>query len=176
MSAKKVDKADKEVEDQESPSAESEGADEPVSRPSLIEPRSWLSDWAEHWPPMFSRRFPDLLSEANTIRVEERREGDTLVIRAELPGVDPEKDIEVSVSEGKLTISAKREEREESRTDDSYRSEFRYGSFQRTMPVPAGTKTDDVSATYDDGILEVKVPVDETAESKARIPITRKSS
>ncbi len=82
----------------------------------------------------------------------------------------------MSVSEGKLTISARREERKESKTDDSYRSEFRYGSFHRSIPVPAGTKVDDVAASYDDGILEVRVPVDETSESKAKVPISRGAS
>ncbi|MGZ4662358.1 MAG: Hsp20/alpha crystallin family protein, partial [Arthrobacter sp.] len=59
---------------------------------------------------------------------------------------------------------------------DSYRSEFRYGSFLRTLPLPADVKEEDIKATYKDGVLEVRTPVPERAlaESKAtKLPITR---
>ena len=61
-----------------------------------------------------------------------------MVVRAELPGVDPEKDIDVTVEDGVLTISAERRESTEKKEDTSYRSEFRYGSFVRRLPVPRG--------------------------------------
>ena len=95
------------------------------------------------------------------------------MIRAEIPGVDPEKDIDVSMADGKLTISARREQREETKTDDSFRTEFRYGSFQRTRTVPQDTRLEDVQATYEDGILEVRMPVDEGRGAKAKIPVAR---
>lgn len=149
-----------------------------VQQPSVNEPRSWLPDWFEHWPQMISRRSQDFFTEMNladTIRVEECREDDTIVIRAEIPGVDADKDVDVSVADGKLTISAHREQREETKTDDSYRSEFRYGSFRRAIPVPAGTRSADVRATYQDGILEVRVPINVTKEAEAKVPITVKT-
>lgn len=93
------------------------------------------------------------------IKVEEVREGDSLVVRAELPGIDPEKDVDVSISEGALHISGHREEKTEQKEKESYRSEFRYGSFSRTLPLPEGATPDDVTATYKDGVLEVRVPV-----------------
>ncbi len=150
--------------------------------PARTGPWDWMPDWLEHWRPMFGRRMPELLAEMRlpdalfeeSMRVEEHRDGDTIVVRVEIPGVDPEKDIEVTVDDGTLTISAEREQREETKTDDSFRSEFRYGSFRRSRSVPPGTKLEDVQATYEDGILEVRVPVADTAEAVTKIPVTRK--
>jgi HSP20 family protein len=93
------------------------------------------------------------------IKVEEHMDGNDLVVRAELPGVDPETDVDVSVADGALTIQARREENQERKEKYGYRSEFRYGSFSRTVKLPEGATADDVSATYTDGVLEVRVPV-----------------
>lgn len=70
--------------------------------------------------------------ENHLIRVEEHIDDDRYTIRAELPGVDPAKDIDISVRDGQLTITAERTEKQEEGT----RSEFRYGSFYRSMPLP----------------------------------------
>jgi HSP20 family protein len=99
------------------------------------------------------------------IRVDEYREGDTEVIRAELPGIDPEKDVELTVGDGMLRISAER--RVEEKTEDTgyVRHELRYGSMSRTLPLPEGVSESDVSDTYKDGILEVRVKVPERTET-----------
>lgn len=109
------------------------------------------------------------------IRVEEMVDGNTLVVRAELPGIDPEKDVEVTVGDGFLQIKAEREEKQEQKEKDSYRSEFRYGSFVRRLPIPEGVNEDNITASYKDGVLEVRSPMPEKAVKapKSRIPITR---
>ena len=111
------------------------------------------------------------------IRVEEFREDGTVVVRAEMAGIDPEKDVEVTVSDGMLHIAAHRQEEEKSEGKDFYRRELRYGSFSRDLPVPEGTSEDDVTATYKDGILEVRMPVPETvAQAKPepkKIPVSK---
>ncbi|OZC72791.1 heat-shock protein Hsp20 [Rhodococcus sp. 15-725-2-2b] len=91
--------------------------------------------------------------EGHMIRVEETLEDDRYVLRAELPGIDPERDVDISVHDGKLFIKA---ERAEQKTEGT-RSEFRYGSFHRTIDLPAGAKDDAIEATYDNGILTVDV-------------------
>lgn len=86
-----------------------------------------------------------------------------------LSGIDPEKDVEIAVSDGMLTIEGKREEREES----GQRSEFYYGRFMRTLTLPAGAGEENIKASYRDGILEVKVPLKTPTEETHRIPIAR---
>jgi HSP20 family protein len=108
------------------------------------------------------------------LRVEELHEDGTLIVRAELPGVDPEKDVDVSVRDGVLHISAKREERNEHKDKGNYRSEFRYGSFSREFPLPNAVDKEAVKATYKDGILEVRVPwASEPDGPSTKVPIAR---
>ena len=110
------------------------------------------------------------------IRVEEFLEGKNLVVRAEMPGVDPDKDIEVTMEDGLLRIRAERQEKEEHKDKGRFRSEFRYGSFSRNIPLPDGVKEEDIKATYTNGVLEVRAPVpDEAAQPAApkKLPITR---
>lgn len=109
------------------------------------------------------------------IRVEEYVDGKTLVVRAEMPGVDPDKDIEVTMDEGYLRIRAERQEKEEHKEKGRYRSEFRYGSFSRNIPLPDGVKEEDIKATYTNGVLEVRAPLPDEAQATEpkKLPITR---
>ena len=121
-----------------------------------------LADWLESpWtgPPPFMA--------AQTFRVEEMLRDNHYVIRAELPGLDPEKDIEVTVEGRTLTIHAER------RQEDSgpYRSEFRYGSLTRQFRLPARVDAKDVTARYEKGVLEVSVPAREVRPEGVRIAI-----
>ncbi|OLT00474.1 hypothetical protein BJF90_35355 [Pseudonocardia sp. CNS-004] len=93
------------------------------------------------------------------IRVDEYRDGDTLVIRAELPGIDPAKDVELTVSDGVLRISAERKVAAKTEDTGYLRHELHYGKLPRTLPLPEGATESDIAATYTSGILEVRVPV-----------------
>ena len=81
---------------------------------------------------------------SSAIRVEEMVDGNTLVVRAELPGIDPEKDVDVTVTDGVLSIKAERQEKTEHKDKDSYRSELRYGSYSRTLQLPQDVKAEDI--------------------------------
>ncbi len=106
------------------------------------------------------------------IRVDELREDDTLVVRAELPGIDPDEDVEVTVADRMLTIRAERREEEEREGRGFVRRELRTGSFSRTLSLPEGVTEEDISASYKDGILEIRVPMPEAgAPAAKRIPI-----
>lgn len=143
--------------------------------------RDWFSEWpammSQRWPEFFGGRLPELFEGGfgrHGIRVEEHEEDDRLVIRAELPDVDPESDIDITVSNHRLQLRARREQRSEVKEDDRFRSEFSYGSFERTVPLPITATEDDVEATYRDGILEIRVPLaSEEAAGARRIPIGR---
>lgn len=140
-----------------------------------------LARLAEDWPGwagLFESRFavPEILRllDGDRIRVEEYHEDNTVVVRAELPGVDPDKDIEITVTDGALQIRAHREQRHEEEQEGQYRSEFHYGSFVRRVPLPQGASDEDVKAMYHDGILEVRIPVEEErAPSPRTVPVTR---
>lgn len=121
-----------------------------------------------HWPTWFGRRWPErLFGELEGIKLEEYRDGDNLIIRGEIPGVDPAEDIEVSVDNDRLSIRAERESRVED-DEDGYRSEFHYGSFVRVVTLPEGAKAGDIDASYTDGILEVRIPLQEDEDRKSK--------
>ena len=106
------------------------------------------------------------------IRVDEFHEGATLVIRAELPGIDPEKDVEVTVADGMLRISAERREEEKIEEKGYLRHEMRSGSFTRALALPDGVAEADIQATYKDGILEIRVPAPEPTPA-TKIPVAK---
>jgi len=136
-----------------------------LTRRRTATPLTDLFDWFETWPPVTEWRHDG----AHAVRIEDRVEEGRYVLRAELPGIDPEKDVTVSVTDRVLVIRAER--REEVRTDG--RSEFQYGSFERRVTLPVRAQVDGLSARYEDGILEVTVPLAEDAEQPRVIPVSR---
>lgn len=106
------------------------------------------------------------------IRVEDFVEGDSYVVRAEMPGVDPDKDIQIDVAGDVLTIHGERREEEHDRN----RSELHYGSFERTLPLPRGAKAEEVRATYTNGVLEVRVPYAADEPKATRVAIEHNGS
>ncbi len=103
-------------------------------------------------------------------KIEVCQEEGALKVRAELPGVDPEKDVEVAIVNDELVITAQKSESHEHKGRREYRSEFRYGSLTRSVPVPKGVDESKITATYKDGLLDVLVPlpVGTTSEASAR--------
>ncbi len=131
-------------------------------------------------PERFRIMFPDLAGwlespwtgpppflAGQVFRLEETIRDDRYVIRAELPGLDPENDIEVTVDGRILTIRAERRQQD----DRPYRSEFRYGSLARAVRLPARVDAGDVTARYDKGVLEVSVPVRAVRPEGTQIPV-----
>ena len=110
---------------------------------------------------------------ATPIRIEQDVDADHVVVRAELPGVDPDRDVEINVSDGMLQIRAERRAEVSEAHEGHRHSEFHYGTFARVVSLPAGADADDVKATYHDGILEVVVPVDAKQAEATRVPVTR---
>jgi HSP20 family molecular chaperone IbpA len=116
---------------------------------------------------------PSSLSElTHYIPVESYTEDGKFVVRADLPGVDPEKEIEVKVDGDVLTIHGERHEEEH----DNGHSEVRYGSFTRSVRLPKGATAGDVVATYDAGVLVVTVPMAEAAAEPIKVPVQRVES
>ena len=131
------------------------------------DPRAMFPDLVEWFEEPFMTLRPYL---AQPIRVEDYIEGDHYVIRAELAGIDPEKDVEITVGSGYLTIHAERQDK----TQGKHRSEFRYGSFTRSLPLPSAANEEDITASYLDGILTISVGLKaEKKESAKKIEIKR---
>jgi HSP20 family protein len=126
-------------------------------------------------PARFRAMFPDLADwlespwtgPGHVFRLEETIRDNRFMIRAELPGLDPENDIEVRVDGRILTIRAERHQQD----TGPYRSEFRYGSLARAVSLPARVDPADVTARYDKGVLEVSVPVQAVKPEGTQIPI-----
>lgn len=99
-------------------------------------------------------------------------ESDTAVeITAELPGMD-EKDIDISITEGLLTIKGEKKMEKEDKEKDYYRIERSYGSFARTIPIPEYVDLDRAEATFKKGVLKITLPkLSEMVEKKKKIPI-----
>ena len=109
------------------------------------------------------------------IKVEECREGRDMIVRAELPGVDPDKDIDVEIIENSLVISAEKNETHHRTENHYHRSEFRYGSLTRSIPIPSGVDRSSITASYSDGVLEVRMtlPVETMEGPSKRIEVKR---
>jgi HSP20 family protein len=99
---------------------------------------------------------------------------DDLVIRMELPGIDPAKDVKITVQDGELVITGERKQKEEIKEEHFYRVETSYGAFERHIPLFEGLDEKKIQAQYKEGILEIVMPaaakVLETPEARV-IPI-----
>lgn len=126
-------------------------------------PIAEMVDWFEAMTP-----FRHAWSEG-FIPVEEYREDGHYVVRADLPGIDPDNDVTVTVEDGYLVIEGARRHEEH----DEHHSEVRFGSFSRRLPLPKGCTGDDVTASYDSGVLTVTLPADGEVPQPTRIPIAR---
>jgi HSP20 family protein len=105
------------------------------------------------WPGSPLSTLHELAQQVRSIPVEQYPDGASHVIRLEIPGVDPKRDLTVTVQTGTLTVHA--EHRQTGPTDE--RSEFQYGSFARSIALPLGADISDVCATCHNGILTVRI-------------------
>lgn len=108
--------------------------------------------------------------DSHVIPIEVTNGGGRYVLRAELPGMDPEKDIRITVEGDTLTVRAEHTESQE----DKRHSEFRYGSFERSVRLPFPIADEGPEAEYRDGILTVTVPRAAKEQPATRtVPIRR---
>jgi HSP20 family protein len=85
------------------------------------------------------------------------KDGDDAVVRLELPGVDVEKDVNVEVDKGRLVVHGERRDEHTEEENGRTLREIRYGSFRRSFKLPAHVTSEAVTASYDDGVLTVRV-------------------
>ncbi len=84
-------------------------------------------------------------------------QADAILLKAELPGLTPD-DIDIEVDDNVLTVKGERRFEDKVEEGRYYRLERAYGHFQRSLTLPQGVKADDISASFDAGVLTVTVP------------------
>ena len=138
--------------------------------PATQKPHSLFPEFSDFFAgfPSFAGIRP--LFDTRLMRLEDEMTDGRYEVRAEMPGIDPAKDVDITVRDGHLTIKAERGEKKEFEG----RSEFSYGSFIRTVALPAGADEDDIKATYDKGILIVSVGVSKPASAEKHVEISTK--
>ena len=120
-------------------------------------------DWFGGFP--FNRELLQWSSTTARPAIEAGVEDGKFVVRTDLPGIDPT-NVEIKVAGDLLTIRGSREEKSESKKADFYKREIRYGSFERSITLPAGIKAEDLKATYQEGVLQLTAPLPKEALPK----------
>jgi HSP20 family protein len=134
------------------------------------------SDWK--WPALFRdwSKFdhfssPSLLSGNRngfiSVKFDVNETDDAIRITAELPGVATD-DIDISINEGILSIKGEKKEEREEQNGDRHVTERRYGSFSRSLPMPATIVESKISANCEDGVLTVELPKQAETKSKSK--------
>jgi len=113
--------------------------------------------------PLFGRVLPALGAWPTVPAVDVIERDDAFELTAEVPGLD-EKNIEIKLSNGMLTIRGEKQEEKETKEKEYHISERRFGSFQRNFQLPDGVDAQKVEASFAKGILKVKLP--KSAEAK----------
>ncbi len=110
-----------------------------------------------------------------TPAIDVERNDESLIMRADVPGFKPE-EISIEVEDETLTISGKHEEEKEEKGKHYLRHERRFGSFSRSIALPAGVDVGKISAEVHDGVLEVKAPLPEEKGEHKKVTITPKAA
>jgi HSP20 family protein len=105
-----------------------------------------------------------------TPSVEVFQQDNNLVVRAELPGMDPG-DVRIEITDDGLVVEGERRREHEERLEGGYRSEIEYGRFYRLIPLPEGANVDQAQARLNNGVLEVMIPMAEERRQRRSIPV-----
>jgi len=138
-------------------------------------PTSEFSSELQHqFDDLLERHFghtalPHRYPASRTAPIEYYKEGDKLVVQVDVPGVDP-KEIEVTLTGDVLKIAGEREDKRQEKERDFVMTEVSYGRFERTIRVPEGLKSDQITATYDKGILKLVMALPKAMEPQ-RVPV-----
>jgi HSP20 family protein len=125
----------------------------------LRRPFSFMPSWLPRL------RMPEL--EEHSPSVDIMTEGDVVVVKAELPGMKKE-NIDVNLTKDTITISGEKRKEEKVEKKDYLSIERSYGSFKRSFSLPAEVETEKASATFKDGVLEIRIPKTEEAKKKEK--------
>lgn len=149
------------------------GFDTPLVRGSIfsMNPFALMRQFTEEMDQMFAqmpRATGDVAMWSPVVEVKEK-EG-KLLITAELPGLKKE-EVKVHIDGDTLIVEGERKQEKEEKREGYYQSERSYGKFYRSIPLPDGAKADQAAAQFNNGVLEVTVPIPEAKEKRQEVPI-----
>ena len=113
-------------------------------------------------------RFPEsqgLFDRSVSPAIDVVEHADRFTVECDLPGID-QKDIDISIASGVLTIRGEKKTEKKSEKSKVYKKETWEGSFQKTVSLPTGVDADKVEATFTDGVLKITLPKREEAKTK----------
>ena len=148
-----------------------------ANRPAARDPFTLLRQLTTEFDRVFERPFgltpwPALPALAETVnwapQIDVFERDHHLIAKVDLPGLKKD-DVKVEVADGYLAISGERKSESEEKRDNIFRRERSYGSFYRHVPLPDGVKSDNVKATFADGVLEVDVALPAASEPKRQV-------
>jgi HSP20 family protein len=116
----------------------------------------------------FDRMFDELVEgreRAWIPAIDVVRDNDNIIVRADVPGIKPE-EVKIEIADDILTVSGQHEERKEEKDKHFLRRERRYGSFSRSLALPAGVEAKKIKAKTRDGVVEVTIPLPKEAEKQ----------
>jgi len=105
-----------------------------------------------------------------TPAIEVKQKEGKLLVTADLPGLKKE-DVKVHIDEDTLIVEGERKQEKEEKREGYYHSERSYGKFYRSIPLPAGAKAEQTAAQFNNGVLEITVPVPEAKTKRQEIPV-----
>ena len=145
-------------------------------RPNLPKAFDDTEDLVEHWmagwPFGNALRHGLITNETWRPAVELIEKSDSYIVSAELPGVKKE-DVDVSLSEGVLTLTGERKQTAETSDGEVHYREFTYGDFERSFALSKDVDSDKIAASYENGILEITLPK-AAVEQPKKIEVTTK--
>jgi len=138
----------------------------PVEPPAVPNPFARFDRLFDEW-----MQFPFAGWELDTVNVDRDPQDGAVVVRADLRGLDPVREVELTVSDGVLWIDGSH--REEQRTDEagSQHHEVRYESFSRSILLPEGVTAKDIEASAENGVLEIRIP-GVTKSNTEKVPVS----
>ena len=139
-------------------------------RPLLTEPfrelermRREMDRWFDFFPELPVRRAVDVVEWFPEFDLSET--DNELILRAEMPGIDP-KDVDISLVNNTLRIKGEKKQEMEEKDENYHFMGRSYGTFARSIPLPTYVKSDNIQATYKDGVLKIVLPKSEEAKPK----------
>ena len=149
------------------------GFETPLFRGSLfdVNPFALMRQFTEDMDRVFGQTAPAAREAAAWCpAIEVKQKDGKLLVTAELPGLKKE-DVKVRIDGNTLIVEGERKQEKEEKREGYYHSERSYGKFYRSLPLPEGAVIDQAAAEFNNGVLEITVPLPEAKQKQKDVPV-----